>query len=124
MIHKGLSFNLTTPCATCPFRTDIRAYLTKGRINEIEGSLVNGVFPCHNTMDYSHNDGDGEEDIMPKDTEKTAHCAGALILLEKLERSSQMMRIAERTNGYDPSKLKMDAPIFENFQQMRRAQPR
>jgi len=52
------------------------------------------------------------------------HCAGALILLEKLEQPSQMMRIAERLRMYDARQLDMDAPVFESFEDMVKAQTR
>jgi hypothetical protein len=100
------------PCALCPFRTDVPAYLTRSRVREIERSLVRAEFPCHETT--------GVKGQKPKDGE--AHCAGALILLEKLERPSQMMRIAERLGIYDRSQLAMDAPIFETFDEMVAAQ--
>lgn len=52
------------------------------------------------------------------------HCAGALILLEKLDRPSQMMRISERIGMYDRRKLDMDAPVFDTFRKMITAQSR
>ena len=52
-----------------------------------------------------------------------AHCAGALILLEKLNLPSQMMRIAERLGMYDRRKLDMLAPVFDSFVAMIKAQP-
>lgn len=121
-----MKFNLTKPCAKCPFRSDIDGYLTKGRVSQLERDLERGVFACHATLDYDNPvDEDGQE---PSETEKTAHCAGALILLEKEGRPSQMMRIAERFNsdgkGYDPEKLDMDAPVYDSFRDMRKAMPR
>jgi hypothetical protein len=109
------SYGMTSPCGNCPFRTDIRAYLTSGRVREIERSLDRSEFPCHKTAD--HND-DGE--YAPNG--KEVHCAGALILLEKLERPSQMMRICERLGMYDAGKLDMDAPVFDSFDEMAAAQ--
>lgn len=112
-------YSMTTPCAHCPFRSDIPAFLTPARIREIERSLVRSEFPCHKTT--SHDDEDScESTYTPKGTE--IHCAGALILMEKLGRSSQMMRIAERLRMYDPSKLDMDAPVFDSFDDMYEAQ--
>lgn len=112
-----MDYTMTKPCPKCPFRNDIRAYLTPERVDEIDDSLVNGEFPCHQTMDYDAEEGE------PQETSKTRHCAGALILLEKLERPSQMMRICERIRLYDASKLDMSSPVFEDFDEMRDAQP-
>jgi hypothetical protein len=112
-------YRLVKPCAKCPFRTDIPPFLgSAARVTEIERSLERGAFNCHETLDYKRCDEDGA----PAETEHTAHCAGALILLEKLGRSSQLMRIGERLGLYDPRKLDMTAPVFESFGAMRLAQ--
>lgn len=104
-------YRLTFPCAHCPFRNDRPAFLTRARVREIKRSLERGEFPCHETVIY---DDEGE----PVRTRDEAHCAGALIMKEKLGESSQMMRIAERLRMYDPSKLKMDAPVYDSFDEM------
>jgi hypothetical protein len=112
-----MSYCRTTPCADCPFRTDIPAYLSKARVREIEHSLERSEFHCHKTTEH---DDDGEVAASGKEL----HCAGALILKEKLGESSQMVRIAERMGMYDASKLDMDAPVFDSFTEMAAAQPR
>jgi hypothetical protein len=86
---------------------------------EISRSLVRGEFPCHETLDY-----DGNEEGEGRETSKTGHCAGALIMLEKMGQPSQMMRICERINLYDASKLDMAAPVFESTDDFIQAQPR
>lgn len=112
-----MNFELTQPCEKCPFRTDIPPFLTKERICDLEQGLIGkqATFTCHMTNDYSE-DGDGVE------TDKSQHCAGALILLEKLEAPNQMMRIAERLNYYNYKKLKMDSNVFDTFEEMEEAQ--
>ena len=60
-----------------------------------------------------------EERATPVETARTQHCAGALILLEKLHHPSQLMRIFERLDGYDRSKLDMAAPVYDTFAAMR-----
>lgn len=114
------TYSMTTPCANCPFRKDIRAYLTSRRVREIEHSLIQVEFPCHKTTKHDENG----EYIQDFKSEHEIHCAGALILLEKLDRPSQMMRICERIGMYDRRKLDMDAPVFDSFHQMAKAQPR
>lgn len=66
-----------------------------------------GTFSCHKTTDI----GDEGEVI---ETKNTQHCAGALILLEKIERPNQMMRWMERIGKYDRNRLDMNAPVFDN----------
>jgi len=110
-----MNFKMTQPCAHCPFRKDIRPYLTRGKVREIERSLVHACFPCHETTQH-------DDDGAYLKTEEETHCAGALILLEKLERPSQMMRIAERLHLYDRRKLNMKAPVFRSFKAMITAQ--
>ncbi len=109
-------YKLVSPCANCPFRTDVRPYLTRDRVREIARSLVRSEFPCHKTVTY---DEDGE----PVPSRSQSHCAGALILLEKLGQPSQMMRIAERLGMYDARKLDMSAAVFDSFEDMVQAQP-
>lgn len=42
---------------------------------------------------------------------KSVHCAGALIFNEKRGYANQMMRICERLEFYDASKLNMEAKV-------------
>jgi hypothetical protein len=114
-----VKFDLITPCKDCPFRTDVAPYLTAERVYEIGDACERRqeTFACHKTVEY---DDEGE----PVRTQKEQHCAGALIMLERLETPNQMMRIAERFGAYDRTKLRMDAPVFEDFEEMAEAQPR
>ena len=113
---KHKSFALTSPCDTCPFRNDIDPYLTAERVMEIQESLVNAEFPCHKTVADTGEDSDCNEFHIPGPDE--IHCAGALILLEKQNQPSQMMRIAERLRMYDRTKLDMDAPVCDCWEDM------
>jgi hypothetical protein len=114
-----MNFNLTKPCGDCPFRTDIRSYLTPTRVRDIERGLVvqQQSFPCHKTTVVDDGD-DGDLVAGPK----SEHCAGAMILLEGLGRPNQMMRIAERLHMYDHTKLDMASPVFNTFESMAKAQ--
>lgn len=106
-----MKYDLTSPCGNCPFRTDIDFYLRPERVEEICDSLEQGqTFSCHKT-----NDTDGEETI---ETDSSQHCAGAMIMLEKMERPNQMMRICERLGMYDRKKLNMEAPVFDDTEEM------
>lgn len=115
-----MHFKLKTPCKDCPFRCDRRPFLTRARADEIAASLDRASFPCHKTLDYNHDGDEGEG----RQTPSTAHCAGALIMREHMERPGQMMRIAERLGLYDRRKLDMDAPVFHDEDSFVDAQPR
>lgn len=114
----ALSYALTTPCKDCPFRTDVRPYLTAARASEIVDSLVpsrlggGSTFTCHKTTVPS----DDEDSMERVDGPNAQHCAGALIMLEKAELldHNQMARISMRLGLLNPDKLNMDAPVFEH----------
>lgn len=105
-----MEYTRTAPCDNCPFRNDIPAFLTGERVHEIVYS--NGEFACHKTTVDSEDEEEGRIE-----TEKSQHCAGLLILLEKEDRPHQMMRICERLGLYDRSKLKMDAPVYDSIEE-------
>ena len=107
---KTAPYRLKSPCDNCPFRTDITPFIKGERAEEIFESLVRGAtFPCHKTLDY-----DSSDDGSPVEKETTAHCAGALIMLEHMNMPNQMMRIAERIGVYDPARLDMNAPVYDD----------
>src|SRR5271154_2609248 len=87
----GVNYSKTTPCDNCPFRSDKPFHLSAGRVREIQRGLVRSTFPCHKTTEAGGS---------TKGESAEVHCAGALILLEKLEEPSQMMRICERIGVY------------------------
>lgn len=98
-----MNYNLTKPCANCPFRSDKFFPLNPKRVEEIV--YGNAEFACHKTVDYGHDDGGRIKD-------KSEHCAGLLIMLEHMEQPHQMMRIAERFGMYDRERLEMDSPVY------------
>jgi hypothetical protein len=110
-----------------------------------EGLLGDKTFACHRTVDYDRMEREGERDeedppttgagrmgsksdpcledlhriydeppAIPGDKNEQ-HCAGAAIILERLERPNQWMRISERLGFYDRTKLDMGAPVFADF---------
>ena len=44
-------------------------------------------------------------------------CAGSMILSEKEGKPNQVMRIMERIRKYDHTKLDMEAPVYDTFQE-------
>lgn len=76
--------------------------LMPGRAEQIVENMLNqasgGGFPCHKTT-VSGDDGERET------TDKSQHCAGALIFAEKQGAPNGMMKIAERCGMYDAKAL-------------------
>lgn len=98
-----MKYTMTSPCDACPFldTPQMRRGFTLGRLR----AFASGEFPCHQTADADN------EDAVYRATEKSVHCAGALIFNEKRNQPHQMMRICERLGAYDMRKLNMDAPV-------------
>lgn len=96
-----MKYTQTTPCKECPFLNSMKHGFTLKRLAE----FASGEFPCHKSAD---NDEETGEFVA---TEKSVHCAGALIFLEKRNKPHQMMRINERFGQYDYTKLNMDADV-------------
>lgn len=107
-----MKFDMVAPCPQCPFRSDVEPYLRTARVQGICESLIDrdASFSCHKT---TRHDDEGEAIR----TSEEQHCAGALIMLERMKMPNQMMRIAYK-RWYDPTKLKMDSPVYDNTQQM------
>lgn len=103
-----MDYTLKKPCPHCPFRTDIKTFITPERSEDICQSLLSGQdFPCHKTT------GEDEEGETTVESDSKM-CAGAMIMLEHMQRPTQMMRISERLGLYDYKKLDMNSPIYED----------
>lgn len=110
-----MDFTMTVPCSNCPFRRVGGIKLSKSRIKEIGGMMLDsqgGTFPCHKTADLAKREID-----IPRAGE--IHCAGALIFAEKNGAATQMMRIAERLRIYDHAKLSESAKeeVWDNLKE-------
>ena len=100
-----MKYDLTTPCPNCPFRSDVKPYIHRERVEEIMGR----AFSCHKTTTCKGRSNDHKD---------AQHCAGSLILHEKIDQPHQMMRIMERFGDYDRTKLNMDAPVYDDIDEM------
>jgi hypothetical protein len=106
-----MKFDMTQPCADCPFRYDIQGYLREERAAEIAEALLNDAsFTCHKTNSFIEDDDGNSETV---ETDDSQHCADALIFLERQDRPNQIMRWMERIRLYDRRKLNMEAPVFD-----------
>ena len=101
---ETVNYKLTTPCSECPFLTKFKRGFT---VKQLEG-YASGEFACHKTCEVAETD-EGLEVFEAK--AESHHCAGALIYLEKRNRTHQMMRICERLGVYDHTKLDMEAKV-------------
>ena len=117
-----MKYTLPRPCKNCPFRSDIKGYLTKARVRQIIDGITRqqSTFSCHKTNEFETGDDGWTETV---ETANSHHCAGALIFLERLDQPNQMMRIAERIGLYNRRKLDMDSPVH-TAKSMIAAQPR
>ena len=79
-----MKYTLREPFKECPFL--IGSGFTFMSLIE----HASGEFPCHKACELS------DEGVYEPRSEKTPHCAGALIFLEKRGQPHQMMRICER----------------------------
>lgn len=94
-----MRYTMTEPCDACPF------LIGSGFTFQSLVEHARGEFACHKACELDE-DGDYVER-----SDKTPHCAGALIFLEKQERPHQMMRICERLGLYDRTTLNMQANV-------------
>jgi hypothetical protein len=109
-----MRFEMKKPCSDCPFRKDVTPYLEYKRVIEIVNALTieNKTFACHKTVNQ-----DKREQINEQ------HCAGALIIMEKnkIAYNNNMIRIAERLRIYNYKILDLEAPVYKNFNDMKKA---
>lgn len=106
---KQSGYALRTPCAKCPFRSDVEPYLAFERAQEIAVNLRDsGVFHCHKTTDLDNQDPESDEYVA---SGREQQCAGATILQEHDGQIGQMLRIAERIGVYDRERMDLDAPV-------------
>ena len=103
-----MKYNMTTPCDECPFLKG--SGFTLAALKE----HASGEFACHKTCKVN------DKGVFVPRGDKTPHCAGALIFLEKLKQPHQMMRICERMGIYDRTKLDMQAPVGTRVKDFRR----
>ena len=96
-----MKFELARPCAHCPFRRDRPFGLRRARCEEIAAGLFEQdlTFTCHETTSQRGNE---------------QHCAGALILHEKLGRPNWRIRFAAEFGLFDPQRLHLDAPVVDS----------
>jgi len=73
-----MSDYMKKPCIHCPFRNDVKPFLTDERAEELAYHATNPytTFPCHKTTVENEDSDEGEMDVV----ESTKECAGFLTL--------------------------------------------
>ena len=102
-----MKYTMKSPCAECPFRRDRPGFLRRARVQSIaDGLLAEGEtcqpFKCHKTI------GMGED---------AQHCAGALIVLEKMNRPHLGMLTGRMLSEYDGHPDVGHPHVFHNMKQ-------
>lgn len=87
-------FDLKRPCVNCPFRIGQGSKFRLLRIDEIREAPA---FQCHKTVDYSEDE--------PDTGDRPQQCAGLMAVLHRENRPNQIMQVAERMGGLDPTEL-------------------
>lgn len=112
-------YSLKKPCKNCPFLKEGAIELHPNRVPGIVNELLSGEstgFSCHKTVYSKKTGGQWVEDPDAEDGERyeqsgqEKQCAGALIVLEKMGKQTQLMQIMQRLGVYEPDKLK---PYFD-----------
>ena len=95
----------------------MRPYLSPDRASEIIEAItdLDQTFSCHKHNEFSEDEDGHSVAIEPRTAQ---HCAGAMILLERMGQPNQWMRIAERMGWYRRDRLRMDAPVYADDQAM------
>lgn len=119
-MQQALKIGLTAPCGDCPFRTDRPFSLHPQRAQEIADALeAEQTFWCHKTVDYDAMEDGEEEEDSPRGAavDRAQHCAGAMIVLERMGLRTGLMHVMADLGIYDPSKLDLDgAPVYETLE--------
>jgi len=110
--HPGPHYEMRTPCDDCPFLKAGHGaiHLRRGRRAEIAKGLEITPFSCHKTVAYS-------QATNPGKTERSAHCAGALIYMRKTGRMSVVSGLAQALGFYDDRQLDMSAPVVDTLEE-------
>lgn len=122
---KWNPYALNKPCDNCPFLCDEdkAISLAPGRRDGIIADLLSGEttgFSCHKTVYHPKTGGrwevteDGEGKYIPSNNEQ--QCAGAMAVLEKLGKQTDLMQIMGRLGVYPAEKYRAMAAQVIDYQ--------
>lgn len=103
-------FEIKKPCALCPFRRDVRPFLSR-RAASIASELRNdhNWFACHETT--------GVKSGKRVRLENQSHCMGAAIVLWRSHLTNVPIRLALWLKLLDESVLNQPAPVFDSLEE-------
>ena len=114
-----IRFDLRRPCGTCPF---LRAVDPRLHLEEISSRRLERMAPdmptipwaCHSTTTKCE---EGRESC----NDRTQHCAGALIVLEKQGTPSGPRTFVAAIDEIPIADLDLEAPTFDSLDEMHEA---
>lgn len=113
-----MKFDLTSPCDTCPFRSNVAPFLTRKRVSHILKEILvsDKTFACHKTV-YKRS---GSRTRLVD----RQHCAGALIMLYRARWPNWRFLVAGMLGLFNPRRLKLRSQVYATPEAMIEAQPR
>lgn len=110
LTQVDMRFDLRHPCDNCPFRRTPLFPLGTARREGIAADLSDdhSAFFCHKTTRF-------DEDGIHLPHENEQHCAGAMLVLEKLGRPNIPMRIAQLVGIYSPEQLQEWDAVYDSL---------
>ena len=104
------------PCNNCPFRVEVDMCLRPGRVKQIVKSLYHDCdFPCHKTVRYGDDDGEGRV------TGESKRCIGAALFLEKTVQGELLanlsFRLAVMMGEFTPEELDRTVEVWDSLEE-------
>lgn len=101
---------MKTPCANCPFRSNVPFFLRKERAQRIANDVINGDtwFACHKTVNYDAND-EGD------DLANASICIGSILSIAKQHGNAMAnlgVRLKVLCGEVDLSKIDDSVPVW------------
>lgn len=103
-------FNVHTPCSSCPFRKNVKPFLTEKRAKEIANNIINEgkTFTCHKTLS--------------KRIINRSHCAGAIELIKKEDQPHFALAMARSLGIYKEENYKSPELVYDSAEDFIKAQ--
>lgn len=110
-----ISYNLKSPCSDCPFTKSAKHHIGVAKdLVKLSKSLESKSFghTCHKTDERSDGYVEGHKGPME-------HCAGAMIMLKKMNHEQPNLMLEVRRGNLDPDQYEMEDDVFDSFDDMK-----